>query len=438
MNKIWLIIQREYLTRVRKKSFLITTILVPLIIIGFYAAIIAIAVSDTTKTEKIAVIDQANIFEGKIPGEKDEIKDLKIDFITGETEESFKKKYEDLGYSLFLFVPPLDLNKPSGINLHSQSSVSLTTKSKIERAVDKAIERKRLLSENIDPQKYESIKSDIEIPTKIDSEEGEKKGVEGIASAVAFAAGILIYIVLMIYGSMVMRGVAEEKTNRISEVIISSVKPFQLMFGKIVGIGAVGITQFIIWIILIGLLQVILPFVMPGLGDQLADAPMQGNIPMSDNASVVSKVTEGLQSLDLGLILFCFIFYFIGGYLMYSSLFAAVGSVVSEDPQEAQQLIFPIMMPIIFGFVIMMKAVQDPNSGLAVFGSLFPLTSPIVMMGRVTFGVPWTQLVLSMALLIVTFLFCTWMAGKIYRTGILMYGKRPTWKEMMKWTFRRS
>ena len=175
MNKIWLIIQREYLTRVRKKSFLITTILVPLIIIGFYAAIIAIAVSDTSKTDKIAVIDQANIFEGKIPGEKDEAKDLKFDFITNETEESFKKKYEGQGYSLFLFVPAVDLKKPVGINLHSQSSVSLGTKNKIERAVDKAIERKRLLSENIDPQKYESIKSNIEIPTKIDSEEGEKK-----------------------------------------------------------------------------------------------------------------------------------------------------------------------------------------------------------------------------------------------------------------------
>jgi len=438
MNKIWLIIQREYLTRVRKRSFLITTILVPLIIIGFYAAIIAIAVSDTSKTDKIAVIDQGNLFEGTIPDAKNDAKDLNFDFIKNETEESFKKKYEDQGYSLFLYVPPIDVKNPEGITLHSQSSVSLATKSKIEKAVDKAIERKRLVSENIDPQKYESIKSDLEIPTKIDSKEGEKKGVEGIASAVAFAAGILIYVVLMIYGSMVMRGVAEEKTSRISEVVISSVKPFQLMFGKIVGIGAVGITQFIIWIVLIGILQVILPMIVPGLGDQLANAPMQGNVPMSGNTTMLTKVTEGLQSLDLGLILFCFIFYFIGGYLMYSSLFAAVGSVVSEDPQEAQQLIFPIMMPIIFGFVIMTKAVQDPNSGLAVFGSLFPLTSPIVMMGRVTFGVPWTHLLLSMALLVLTFLFCTWMAGKIYRTGILMYGKRPTWKEMIKWTFRRS
>jgi ABC-2 type transport system permease protein len=238
---------------------------------------------------------------------------------------------------------------------------------------------------------------------------------------------------------MVMRGVAEEKTSRIAEVIISSVKPFQLMLGKIIGIGAVGITQFIIWIFLIGILQVIVPLIFPSLGHQLAQQqPLQGQVPGGGGPAAIAMVTTGLKSLDLGLILFCFIFYFIAGYLMYASLFAAVGSVVSEDPQEAQQLVFPIMMPIILGFVIMTKAIQDPNSDLAIFGSLFPLTSPVVMMGRITFGVPTYQLLLSMLFLILFFLFCTWFAGKIYRTGILMYGKRPTWKEMIKWGFRKG
>ncbi len=438
MNKIWLIIQREYLTRVRKRSFLLTTILVPIIIIGFYAAIIAIAISDTSKTDKVAVIDEDNLFEGKSPIEDDKNKNIQVSFITNETEESFKSKYAKEGYSVFLFIPKIDLQKPDGITLHSQSAVSLTTKNRIEKTVNKAIENKRLLSENIDPQKYQSIKSDISIPTKIDSKEGEKRSVEGVAYAVSFAAGILIYIVLLIYGSMVMRGVAEEKTSRISEVVISSVKPFQLMLGKIIGIGAVGITQFIIWIFLIGILQVIIPLMFPSLAHQMAEQPMQGQMPGGANPTAIAQITTGLKSLDMGLILFCFIFYFIAGYLMYASLFAAVGSVVSEDPQEAQQLVFPIMMPIILAFVIMTKAIQDPNSDLAIFGSLFPLTSPVVMMGRITFGVPPLQLILSMVLLVLFFLFCTWFAGKIYRTGILMYGKRPTWREMMKWAFRKS
>lgn len=438
MNKIWLIIQREYLTRVRKRSFLLTTILVPIIIVGFYAAIIAIAISDSSKTDKVAVIDEANLFDGNPPAEDDKTRNIEFSFIKNETEESFKTKYPGQGYSIFLYIPKLNLQQPTGIALHSRSAVSLMTKSRIERTVNKAIENKRLLSENIDPKKYQSIKSDMDIPTTIDSREGEKRSVEGVAYGVSFAAGILIYIVLLIYGSMVMRGVAEEKTSRISEVIISSVKPFQLMLGKIIGIGAVGITQFIIWIFLIGILQVIVPLMFPSLAHQLAQQPMQGQVPGGGGPAAIAVVTTGLKSLDLGLILFCFIFYFIAGYLMYASLFAAVGSVVSEDPQEAQQLVFPIMMPIILGFVIMTKAIQDPNSDLSVFGSLFPLTSPVVMMGRITFGVPILQLVLSMVFLILFFLFCTWFAGKIYRTGILMYGKRPTWKEMIKWGFRRG
>jgi ABC-2 type transport system permease protein len=434
MNKILLIIQREYLTRVRKRSFLLTTILVPIIIIGFYAAIIAVAVSDTSETQRIAVIDDGNLFAGKIEADKKE--SITYDLLKSEPFDSFKTKYRDQGYSALLYIPELNLSHPEKIQLHSRSAVSLIVKNKIENKVDKAIEQKRLLNENIDPQKYESIKSDINIENTLDSGDGEKKSVEGVAYAVAFAAGILIYMILLIYGSMVMRGVMEEKTNRISEVVISSVKPFQLMMGKIIGIGAVGITQFIIWIVLIGLLQFTMPLLFPSLAGQVPQAGPQG-VPMATDATMISKIAEGLQSIPMGLLLFCFLFYFLGGYLMYASLFAAIGSV-SEDQQEAQQLVFPVMMPIILGFVILTKAIQDPNSGIAVFGSLFPLTSPIVMLGRIPFGVPYSQLILSMAFLILFFLFCTWLAGRIYRTGILMYGKKGSWKEMMKWAFKRS
>ena len=434
MNKILLIIQREYLTRVRKRSFLLTTILVPLVIIGFYAAIIAVAVSDTSDQETIAVIDEANLFDGKI--ESDQKESITYDLIQNETPQSFKKKYSDKGYSALLYIPPININDPQNIQLHSKSAVSLNIKNKIEDKVDQAIERKRLANENIDLQKYESINSDVSIDNTLDSNDGEKKSVEGVAYAVAFAAGILIYMILLIYGSMVMRGVMEEKTNRISEVIISSVKPFQLMMGKIIGIGAVGITQFLIWIILIGLLQFTIPLLFPTLAGQIPQTGTEA-MPMARDASMIAKITEGIQSIPVGLLLFCFLFYFLGGYLMYASLFAAIGSV-SEDQQEAQQLVFPVMMPIILGFVMLTKAIQDPNSGLALFGSLFPLTSPIVMLGRIPFGVPWSEILLSMALLILFFLFCTWLAGRIYRTGILMYGKKGSWKEMMKWAFKRS
>jgi ABC-2 type transport system permease protein len=433
MNKIWLVLQREYLTRVKKRSFLLTTILVPLIIIGFYAAIIAISISGSTNSQKIAVLDEDSLFNGKIIVPNGD--QANYIFIQNETEQSFKEKYKTQGYSSFLYVPKLNIDRPSGIKLHSQAAVSLSDKGKIESIINKAIETKRMLAAKIDPEKYKAISADVSVDNTIDSANGEKKAVAGVAYAFSFAAGILIYMILLIYGMMVMRGVMEEKVNRIAEVIVSSVKPFQLMLGKIIGIGAVGLTQFGIWLILMFFLQMIVPVIFPGLFHQMAavKAAQSGG-----QENMLLTIAEGIKSLPIGLMVFSFIFYFLGGYLIYASLFAAVGSAVSEDQQEAQQLTFPIMMPIILGFVIMTKAVNDPNSGLALFGSLFPLTSPIVMMGRIAYSPPAWQIILSMALLILGFLFFTWLTAKIYRTGILMYGKKITWKEMWKWAFRKS
>jgi ABC-2 type transport system permease protein len=431
MNKIGLVIQREYMTRVKKKSFLITTILVPIIIIGFYAAIIAISISGSSESSKIAVIDEGNLLNGKVEKSKED--NTAYTFINNETEDSYKAKYKKEGYDYFLFIPKIDINQATGINLHSESTVNLSTKSKVEKVVSNAVEAKRMEVANIKPEQYKSINADITISNPLDS---GKKSSAGVAYAVSFACGILIYMILMIYGTMVMRGVMEEKISRIAEVIVSSVKPFQLMLGKIIGIGMVGVTQFAIWIILILVLQTLLPVIFPSIAHQAAE--VAGNSPQAGAAGGFMSVLNSLKSLPIGLILFCFIFYFIGGYLLYASLFAAIGSVISEDQQEAQQLVFPVMMPIILAFVIMTKAVADPNSGLAVFGSLFPLTSPIVMMGRITYDVPVWQLITSMVLLILGFLFFTWLTAKIYRTGILLYGKKVTWKEMIKWIGRKS
>ena len=432
MNKIWLVIQREYLSRVKKKSFLLTTILVPLIIIGFYAAIIAVSISGSDSKQKIAVIDDGQLFDGKIM--VDSTKKTEFVLIQNESATSLKTKYKEQGFTSFLYIPKLNLDSPSGIQLHSQAPISFSDKGEIEDQINKVIERKRMIAANIDPDKYKAINSNIHIDNTIDSGNGEKKSSTSVAYIVSMASGILIYMILMIYGMMVMRGVMEEKVSRIAEVIVSSVKPFQLMLGKIVGIGAVGLTQFIIWLVLMFLLQLIIPTIFPSMFHEMAArASEQGS-----SQGMIHSFLEGLKGLPIGLMAFCFLIYFLGGYLIYASLFAAVGSAVGEDQQEAQQLTFPIMMPIILGFVIMMKAVNDPNSSLAVFGSLFPLTSPIVMMGRIAFNPPVWQIVLSILFLVLGFLFFTWLTAKIYRTGILMYGKKITWKEMWKWAFRKG
>lgn len=430
MNKIFLVISREYFTRVKKKSFLITTILVPLVIVAFYAIIIAVSIKGSTDESKIAVIDKAGLFSDTSLTQS---KNLQLSFIKNETEQSFVNKYKDLGYQAFLYVPEFDVNTKQQFVVHSQSSLSLSNSNAIENYINRAIENKRLVAQGIDPAVYKNLKANSEIKNTIDTKDGSKVGSAGVAYAVSFACGILIYMMMIIYGTQVMRGVMEEKTNRIAEVIVSSVKPFQLMLGKIIGIGAVGLTQFAIWIVIMVVLQSAIPLIFPDMMDQITKGAAG-----DAEANMMTTITQGLSSLPLLKIVSLFLFYFLAGYLTYASLFAAVGSVVSEDQQEAQQLVFPILMPIILGFVIMTNSINNPHSTLAVFGSLFPLTSPIVMMGRITYDIPIWQILTSMALLIATFLFFTWITGKIYRTGILMYGKKPSWKEMLKWAFRKG
>ena len=430
MNKIFLIINREYFSRVKKKSFLLTTILVPVVIFAFYAIIIAISIKGSDDKTKLAVIDKSGLFNDSIVKHYNS---LKVSLIENETEESFISKYKDEGYQAFLYVPAFDINKQQKFMVHSQSSLSLSNSNSIESFINKAIENKRLIAQGIDPAVFKSISADTQIENTIDTKDGSKKGSAKAAALVSIACGILIYMMMIIYGTQVMRGVMEEKTNRIAEVIISSVKPFQLMLGKILGIGAVGLTQFAIWIVIMLVLQSAIPLIFPDMMNQLANGAASDM-----DANKMAMLTQGLSSLPITKIVLLFMFYFLAGYLTYASLFAAVGSVVSEDQQEAQQLVFPILMPIILGFVIMTNSINNPHSNLAIFGSLFPLTSPIVMMGRITYDIPAWQLITSMLLLLASFFFFTWITGKIYRTGILMYGKKPSWKEMMKWAFKRS
>lgn len=432
MSKIGLVIGREYFTRVKKKSFLITTILVPLLMVGFYAAIIAVAVKggDSNDRKKIAIIDQAGFFSDS-SYKKEKMKNYIA--VKNETEDSFIKKYKDLGYAGFLFIAKPDSGKPVTLALHTQSSLGLGQSDKLEDLVNEAYKEQQLLSMGITPEEYKKLTKKINVQSIIDTKEGGKKTRAEIATLISLACGILIYMMMIIYGTQVMRGVTEEKTNRIAEVVVSSVRPFELMMGKIVGIGAVGLTQFAIWIVLFGSLQAIIPLFMPGVSEQVN--AVGGD---SEKMQMINELTSGLSTLPVAKILGWFIFYFLMGYLTYASLFAAVGSVVSEDQQEAQQFVFPIIMPIILGFFIMMRAVEQPDTNMALFGSLFPLTSPVVMMGRITYDIPAWQLIVSALLLVGTFILLTWLTAKIYRIGILMYGKKPSWKEMIKWAFMKQ
>lgn len=436
MNKIALIARREFLTRVQKKTFLLTTILLPLLFFGFYAMIIYFSVNSDEKYN-IAVADEANVFNNKLEGDEN----ISFSFVKGEDEQSLKQDIEKGKYEGYAIIPAnANILDKINISIVTQKSVGLMSRGKIEDKLNGALEQQRLLALNISPAQLDSAKKEGNI--QFSTVEGKNDSGEevGMSYAIGYVSGFLIYIVLFIYGAMVMRGVMEEKVSRIAEVIVSSVKPFQLMMGKILGIGAVGLVQFIIWIILMTSLNFLLPLIFPQLAAQMHNSNMQ-NGAMQAADTLKNSGLIGNVNINIPLILGCFIFYFIGGYLLYSSLFACVGSAVNEDPQDAQSLMLPITMPIIFGIVIMTKAVNEPTSSLAVFGSLFPLFSPIVMMARIAHGVgdvvPLWQLLTSMGLLIFGFIFTTWFAGKVYRTGILMYGKKPSWKEMWKWAFRR-
>lgn len=439
MNKIFLVIQREYLVRVRNKTFILSTILTPLLFAGLITAVTVISIKNIDK-EKIAVID----YTGTLQGNLENTKALSFGFPKGVDSTNYIAK----GYTAVLYTPAGNV---SGYKLISKKQFGLVAQGELEDKINETLENQLLKAKyNVDVKELEAERKKAG-SAKIDQtyqEGGEvKKGNSGLAYGIGYGSGFLIYITLLIYGTMVMRGVTEEKTNRIAEVIVSTVKPFQLMIGKIVGIGAVGLTQFFIWIILVaGLMFAATTFLPHETLQQARESSQQmpsGSMKAASDASNgFADFTNTLSQANWFLIIGCFLFYFLFGYLFYASLFAAVGSTVNEDAQDAQSLQLPITMPIIVSIIIMMNAITNPSGSLATWASLIPFCSPIVMMARIPFGVPGTvpywQLILSMLLLVGGFLLTTWISAKIYRTGILMYGKKATWKEMWKWAFKKN
>lgn len=444
MNKTLLIIQREYLTRVKNKRFILTTILMPLLIVGFIAVSTILAIKGKD-SHKIAVVDDNGFFKGTIKNTKQ----LVFEFPSGVDTTNYLAK----GYTDIILLPGFKSGEKMNYTIRSQKRISITTEDAISNSINAAIEDKMLQDAGINKLQLDSIHKQSQYAElkAVEENGGDVKETNAALSyGVGFGSGMLIYITMFIYGAMVMRGVMEEKTNRIAEVMISSVKPFQLMMGKIIGIGAVGLTQFLMWVILIvGLTTAAQAFIPHDVMEQVKNLqqangqmPGGGIMKSGEAAQQIYNVQHTLTTANWPVIIGCFVFYFLGGYLFYAALFAAVGSVVNEDPQDAQSLMLPITMPIIFSFIIMSNAVQDPNTSIAVWASIIPFSSPMVMMARIAYGIPGTvpywQLTLSMISLIGGFLLTTWLSGKIYRTGILMYGKKVSWKEMGKWAFRKN
>lgn len=443
MNKVGLIIKREYFTRVRNRRFILTTFLIPIVFVLFIAGSVYFA--NSSKEEiKIAIINDPGFLNSNLKSESGNV-------VFAFPENVDSTNYEKKNYDAALYISFIE-NKIQS-ELHSKKQIGLEASNYIERQLNKAYENDMLLQKGIEKSTLDSIanrsKENVVLTNMVDEGDGKTKEANtGIAYAIGFGSGLLIYMTMFIFGAMVMRGVAEEKTNRIAEVIVSSCKPFELMLGKIVGIAGVGLTQLLLWIALMFAISSSLSTLIPAETYQQFQTMQQGQQIATGAASnpmamkILEAQTQLLTSVNWLLIIACFLFYFLGGYLFYASLFAAIGSVINEDPQEAQALMLPITMPIIFSFVILGSVLSNPGSPVGVWTSIIPFTSPIIMMGRIPFGVPSTvpywQLAASMISLIGGFIFTTWFAGKIYRTGILMYGKKVTWKEMIRWTFRKN
>lgn len=432
MNKILLIIQREYLSRVKKKSFLLMTFLVPLLIIGMYALIAVLTIKGGDVKTEVEVLDETGIFASSFKDKgtvrfhvsKEALPDAKKDVAEGDN---------------FVLYIPADFEKSGQVQMFSQKKPGISALSSIEDQMNEILRAKRLKDAGIDPATLDAVKSNVSIVSKEITAEGEKDSSAGAAYAVGFAAAILIYMSLFIYGAQVMRGVIEEKTSRIIEVIVSSVKPFQLMMGKIIGIGMVGLTQFLLWIILsMTLTGVAGKYLMK---DQIAAVQQQsGKVDVEaatkqqlEEDGMGAEILGAMKTINFTYILTTFLIYFLGGFMLYSALFAAVGSAVDSET-ETQQFMFPITLPLLFTYIMSFSfIVNNPDSTLSFWLSIIPFTSPIAMMVRLPFGVPEWQLALSIVLLIGGFILTTWIAARIYRVGILMYGKKTSYKELAKW-----
>lgn len=442
MGKTSIIIRREFNERVRKKSFLVTTILTPLLFVGLIGGMVAMMTIRTSKAKVIEVIDNSGFVADRLENSPS------IQYLP--TERSLDEITADKGATWGVLVIGDDVvTNPGNVQLYTYSSSTFDTETAIARSISQVVEAEKLKGYDIEnlPQILEEVRTNVNLKAfKVDDSGEEKESSSALAMGMAYVLGFLMYMFVLLYGAQVMNGVIEEKNSKVLEVIVSSVRPFQLMMGKIIGIALVAVTQFVIWVAVIALFSTaMMHFMVPADLMEAATAMSQGASPdMAQIAGQLAANPEAVAALSnlmdvgyLGKMLLVFLVYFIGGYLLYAAMFAAVGSAV-DNVQDSQQFQMPITLPLILGLVGMFNAMQDPNGQLAVWLSMIPFTSPMVMVARIPYGVPFWEVALSVGLLAATFVLTVWLAGKIYRVGIFMYGKKPSFSEIARWITYKS
>ena len=435
-SKISVIIAREFAIRVKKKSFILTTLLTPIL----FAALMVVpgliaAYSEDEAVRKIAVVDNSGVVMPYMQS------DGQVEFcqVIGMTVDDLKADFDKNGYYAVVGISALDSSKNVSVVTYSKKQLNMDLKGRISSYVEEAVEEYKLQGYGI-PQLNE-IMEDIESEVKVNTYTLDDSGQEKVSKVeifmvIGYIASFLIYMFIFMFGSMVMRSVIEEKTTRIIEVIVSSVKPFQIMMGKIIGVASVALTQFLIWIVFTLLIVTVAGQAL-GLNEAAQTmSSVSAEVPVAEITSAMQDDSDGLlqalKDVNYVQIIGCFIIYFVLGYLLYSSMFAAVGAAVDNEA-DTQQLILPVTMPLIVGLFLMLHTFQYPDSALSFWGSVIPFTSPMVMMARIAYGVPLWELALSIGVLVLTFVGMAYLSGRIYRVGILMYGKKPGWKEIWKW-----
>lgn len=450
MNKLWLIIKREFLVRVKKRSFILTTLLTPLAMLLLIVAPPLISKwGDSSKDKKIAVLDELGYVMqrdsmGKVIAPISDTESIKFKAVAPPLA-ALQKQYKEEGFDGIVYIPNATNLDNLNVQYFSDGQLSIGDKKVIEGKIEKKLELKRIYEAGLSEEQINRFQVNIDLNQRqisIDDkgnvvEEDKKNGAE-IATAMGFVMAFIIYIILLVYGSQVMRSVMEEKVNRIVEVVISSVKPFQLMLGKILGVSAVGVLQFLIWIIVIPAIAVGAQFILGMDAAELQNANQMADLGPAEQEEALHTAMEVLESLkqqNWGFIIPVFILFFLGGYFIYAAMFAAAGSAVGDDLGESQTLTLPIMVPVILSISFMGSVIENPDGSLAFWLSMIPLFSPVLMPARLPFEPPLWEVGLSLFLLILTALFFIWFAGRIYRVGILMYGKKITFKEIWKWLF---
>lgn len=431
MSILALIIKREFISKVRNKSFIVMTFLSPLFFVGI-GVFVSYLSSLKADLKQIAVYDETGIFVSEFKNSEE----YKYINLSNSNVNSIKDSVKSESYEGLIYIPKTGDFKSleNKIQYISNESPSINFVDHVQEVISTKITNENFKIAKLDTLAINNAQAEVNLELKKATGEDSLKGINEIKIAIGGAFGYLIMMFIVIYGNMVMRSVIEEKTNRIIEIIISSVKPFQLMMGKIIGTSLAGILQFLIWTI-VGLILVFSVSMFFGI-----NATPTSNIPpemlqsaQQEFGSVAQLYFNELLNLPIATLLICFVIYFIGGYFLYSSFYAAIGAAVDNET-DSQQFLLPIILPLILGVYIgFFTVMNDPHGTVATVFSMIPLTSPIVMLMRIPFGVPWWQIVLSITILFGTFFFVVWFASKIYRVGILMYGKKPTWKELYKW-----